>query len=123
MKNCLINIPDRPAFMKIVENRQQDYGGYILQLDIDNLSASIINFKKGGNKTMAVKTVVRVKDGFEDVYALLLDKKDKVEEDVKKLVQERLDKIETMISDCTYTEEVEVPDEEVVEEETTNVVE
>ncbi len=116
---------ERPAFTQMIEESQLIINGYTLHIDYDNLSASIINLKKGGNKTMALKTVVRVKDGFDDVYALLLEKREKVEEDVKKLVQERLDKIDTMIADCTYTEEVEVPNEEevVAVEETTNVVE
>ena len=65
---------------------------------------------------MHKETVVKVKPVFEDVYPLLLDKKARVEEEVRKLVQERVDEIDKMIADCTYTEEIDVADEEDVDE-------
>lgn len=40
-------MPDRPAFVRIIEHEQEyDMGGYTLQIDYDNLSASIINLNK-----------------------------------------------------------------------------
>lgn len=38
---------DRPAFVRIIEHEQEyNMGGYTLQIDYDNLSASIINLNK-----------------------------------------------------------------------------
>lgn len=116
MRKFTLNIIERPAFMKIVESDRHFYSGYTLQIDLDNPSESIINIIKRRGNSMHKETVVKVKPVFEDVYPLLLDKKARVEEEVRKLVQERVDEIDKMIADCTYTEEIDVADEEDVDE-------
>lgn len=115
-------LEDRPAFVQIVEKQPLlIINGYTLQIDVENLSASIIKLKKGGNKIM-LKQVKKAKQGFEEIYAQLLKMQDNLEDEVRKLVEQKQEEINKMIDDCTYTEEVEVPDEEVVEtDETSNI--
>ena len=72
-----INIPERPAFMQLVEAPTETLinNDYILQIDKENLSVNIIKLKKGGEKTMATKMVPQAKAGFEKYYDELLERK------------------------------------------------
>jgi len=62
-----------------------------------------------------VKQEIKVDEGFENTYELLLSEKEKIEEMVRKQVEERTAKIDEIIKMITTVVEVEVPDE-VVEE-------
>lgn len=62
-----------------------------------------------------VKQEIKVDEGFETTYELLLGEKEKIEEMVRKQVEERTAKIDEIIKMITKVIEVEVPDE-VVEE-------
>lgn len=110
-----INIPERPAFLKIVELEQQNYGDYTLQINKQNISDSIIKLNKRREVTMK-KTVVRVKDGFENVYQELLTMQENLEAEIRKLMAKKAEDIQNTIAQCTYEEEIEVPDEEPVAE-------
>ena len=119
MKHKILNLLERPAFVKMVESDRSFYNGYTLQIDINNPSESIINLNKRRENSMHIEKIVKVKPVFEDVYPLLLDKKARIEEEVRKLVQERVDEIDKMLAECTYIEDVEVADEEELVEEPT----
>ena len=132
-QKVLENIPDnRPVFMKMVDENefeQPNLNGYTLQVNIVDRCASIINLTKGGRSSM-IKTVVKALEGFERQFDDLNEMKANLElekEEAKKVAiaeveakfavkSERIDKVLETVS---VTEEIEVPDEEVV---TTEVV-
>ena len=118
MKNIL-NIIERPAFMQIIDiDQEKIYDGYILQIDYDNLSASIIIQKKGGKNTM-VKTVEKVKEGYEQIYNDVLDYEQHLEEKIRQQMADDLERVKVLKAQCVETVEVEVPDEEETTEEVT----
>ena len=62
-----------------------------------------------------IKQETRVLAGYEDIYDKLIAMKDNIEAEVRKLVEEKTTKIDTLIAEVTEVVEVEVADEEVVE--------
>lgn len=120
-------IEDRPAFVQIVEEPTSPIiNGYTLQIDIVDRSASIINLKKGGNKSM-LKTVVKALEGFERQFDELTEMKANLEAEkeeakqvaiaeVEKKFEEKSQRIDKVLETVSVTEEVEVPDEEVIED-------
>lgn len=118
MKNIL-NIIERPAFMQIIDvDQEQIYDGYILQIDYDNLSASIIIQKKGGENTM-IKIVEKVKESYEQIYNDVLDYEQHLEEKIRQQMADDLERVKVLKAQCVETVEVEVPDEEETTEEVT----
>lgn len=118
MKNIL-NIIERPAFMQIIDiDQEKIYDGYTLQIDYDNLSASIIIQKKGGKNTM-IKTVEKVKEGYEQIYNDVLDYEQHLEEKIRQQMADDLERVKVLKAQCVETVEVEVPDEEETTEEVT----
>ena len=61
-----------------------------------------------------IKQETRVLAGYEDIYDKLIAMKDNVEAEVRKLVEEKTKKIDTLLAEVTEVVEVEVADEEVV---------
>ena len=109
-------IKEKPAFMQIVELDQEDtFYGYTLQIDYDNLSASIIISKKGGIGSM-LKTVEKVKAGYEQIYNDVLAYEQSLEEKIRQQMAEDLERVKTLKAQCVETVEIEVPDEEVEQE-------
>lgn len=117
---------DRPAFTQIVEESQLTINGYTLQLNPIDQTASIINLKKGGNKSM-LKKVVKALEGFEDLYDKVSEMKENLEAEKQEAIKiavaeveeryaEKSAKIDEVFAQVSETEEVEVPDEEVVAE-------
>lgn len=126
MKTNFITLQERPAFMQIVELDQQAeiYDGYTLQIDLQHLSASIINSKKGGNVSM-IKTVVKALEGFEKQFDELNEMKANLENDkeiakqealaeVERKFEARQSQIDRVLETVSVTEEIEVADEEEV---------
>lgn len=62
-----------------------------------------------------IKQETRVLAGYEDIYDKLVAMKDNIEAEVRKLVEEKTTKINTLIAEVTEVVEVEVADEEIVE--------
>lgn len=118
MKNIL-NIIERPAFMQIIDvDQEQIYDGYTLQIDYDNLSASIIIQKKGG-KNIMVKTVEKVKEGYEQIYNDVIAYEQHLEEKIRQQMADDLERVKVLKAQCVETVEIEVPDEEETTEEVT----
>lgn len=117
MKTNFITLQERPAFMQIVELDQQAeiYDGYTLRIDFEHLSASIINLKKGGIGSM-LKTVEKVKAGYEQIYNDVLAYEQSLEEKIRQQMAEDLERVKTLKAQCVETVEIEVPDEEVEQE-------
>ena len=127
MRNLLANIPERPAFMKLVDIVQQDYNeGYTFQLDPENPPASIINLNKRRRVSM-IKVEVKALEGFENIFDELNAKKANLEAEKEVAKQEALaqvearfaenaERIDRAIETISVTEEIEVPDEELTEE-------
>lgn len=119
--------PDaRPAFTQMVEERQPLINGYTLQINNVDLSASIINLKKGGNKSM-LKKVVKALEGFEELYDKTSEMKANLEVEKEEAIKvavaeveeryaEKSAKIDEVFAQVSVTEEIEVPDEEEVVE-------
>lgn len=67
-----------------------------------------------------IKEEVRVKVGYEDIHTMATDKLNKLEEEIRREIEERIAKDkETLlgiIAGCEETVEVEVPEEEPSEE-------
>ena len=126
-------IEDRPAFVQIVEEPTPPIiNGYTLRIDFVDLSASIINLKKGGNKSM-VKTVVKALEGFEKLYDEVSEMKENLEAEkdeaikiavaeVEERYAEKSAKIDELFAKVSVTEEVEVPDEVAEDVEVTEEV-
>lgn len=119
MKNIL-NIIERPAFMQIIDvDQEKTYDdGYTLQIDYDNLSANIIIQKKGG-KNIMVKTVEKVKEGYEQIYNDVIAYEQHLEEKIRQQMADDLERVKVLKAQCVETVEVEVPDEEETTEEVT----
>lgn len=127
MRNLLANIPERPAFMKLVDFEQQENNeGYTLQLDPENPPASIINLNKRRRVSM-IKTEVKALEGFENIFDELMAKKTSLDEEKQVAIQaaiaqveerfvETAGRIDRAIEQVSVTEEIEVPDEELTEE-------
>lgn len=119
MKPCNINMLDRPAFVRIIEHEQEyNMDGYTLQIDYDNLSASIIISKKGGIGSM-LKTVEKVKEGYEQIYNDVIEYEQHLEEKIRQQMAEDIERVKVLKAQCVETVEVEVPDEEETTEEVT----
>ena len=71
-----------------------------------------------GEENVKMKEVTQVKAGYEEIHAMATDKLNKLEEEVRREVEERIAKDkETLVGIIAGCEEtVLVPDEEVVEE-------
>lgn len=127
MRNLIANIPERPAFMKLVDFKQQENNeGYTLQLDPENPPASIINLNKRRRVSM-IKVEVKALEGFENIFDELNAKKANLEAEKEVAKQEALaqvearfaenaERIDRAIETISVTEEIEVPDEELTEE-------
>ena len=112
----IMYIEEKPAFMQTVELIQEDtFYGYTLQIDYDNLSASIIISKKGGIGSM-LKTVEQVKAGYEQIYNDVLAYEQGLEKKIRQQMAEDLERVKTLKAQCVETVEIEVPDEEVEQE-------
>ena len=61
-----------------------------------------------------IKQEIVVKEGYEEIYNKLVDMKGKLEEKIRKQVEEEAKTIDNMICECTDIVEVEV--EDVIEE-------
>lgn len=109
-------------------NSEQNYvqipDGYILQIDLQHLSASIINSKKGGKVSM-IKTVVKALEGFEKQFDELNEMKANLENDkeiakqealaeVERKFEARQSQIDRVLEIVSVTEKIEVADEEEV---------
>lgn len=68
-----------------------------------------------------IKQEIRVLEGYEDIHTQLVAKREVIEEEVRKAVADRTEKIDALISQITETVEVEVPDEEPTTEENIEV--
>ena len=134
---------DRPVFMQMIDNVSNEIAlgdDYILQIDIDNLSANIIKLKKGG-KNMATKVITKAKPKFEAIYEELLARKEELNSKKEIAIKEAIAKattdveaefaseeltLDNMLKEVTVEETVEVEDEveetEVVGEETVSEV-
>ena len=133
MKYNILGMPERPAFMRIVDFEQRDINeGYILQIDEKNMSASIIKLNKRRSSSM-IKTVVKALEGFETIFDELNAKKVNLEADKEVAIQEAIaevvakfaenaERIDKAIETISITEEIEVPDEEISEEVATEQV-
>ena len=131
---CCVDIPDRPVFMKMVEETEQPtFNGYTLQLDIADRSASIINLTKGGEHSM-LKTVVKALEGFEKQFDDLNEMKANLDieiEEAKKVaiaeVEARFEvksqRIDNALKAVSETVEIEVEDEIEDEVKTEDAVE
>lgn len=114
-------IKDRPAFVQIVEEPTSPIiNGYTLQIDIVDRSASIIILEKGGNKSM-LKTVERVKAGWEEIYEKVIALEKDTEEKIRQQMAKELESIRVMKSECIELVEIEVPDEVDVAEDSETV--
>ncbi len=102
----------KSALMQIIYNKDDCCyeSGYIL--DDEDYPSVIILKKEGGKKSMEEQTIVKVKEGFESVYAELKKLDENCEADIQKAFAERKSKIQKMIADCTYTEVVLVKKDE-----------
>lgn len=102
----------KSALMQIIYNKDDCCyeTGYIL--DDEDCPSVIILKKEGGKKSMEEQTIVKVKEGFESVYAELKKLDENCEADIQKAFAERKSKIQKMITDCTYTEVVLVKKDE-----------
>lgn len=66
-----------------------------------------------------VKTEIRVLEGFEKTYDELIAMRNGIEEEIRRKVEEKAQKIDRVIAEITEEVEVEVPDEEVEQTEET----
>lgn len=135
-------LEERPAFISIIDyDTTTIINGYTLMLDVDSLTLSIINFKKGGSKNM-IKTILKAKKGWEELYDKVMAKKENHEaskneaiEDIKNtldLLAEKYEiaidvndilakveekfvtdarEIEKVLEQVSVVEEIEIPDE------------
>ena len=109
---------DRPAFVQVID---YDYGivdldeRTVVIIDQENKSCNII-LKKGGYKTM-VKTVEKVKEGYEEIYEKVIAFEEHLEEKIRQQMADDLEAVKRMKADCVETVEIEVPDEEETTEE------
>lgn len=101
-----INIPERPAFMQLVDTPTETLvnDDYILQIDEKNLSVNIIKLKKGGRKTMATKIVPQAKAGFEKYYDELLERKEGLAAKKEEALRVEIEKVTAEI-DAKFAEE------------------
>lgn len=117
MKYNYFNTFNRPAFVQVID---YDYGivdldeRTVVIIDQENKSCNII-LKKGGYKTM-VKTVERVKAGYEEIYEKAVAFEANLEETIRQQMANDLEAVKRIKADCVETVEVEVPDEEITEE-------
>lgn len=101
-KQSFIYLDDRPAFVQMVDIKQPNFNGYTLQIDYDNLSASIINLKKEGN-AMNEKEIK---------YTILADDGENIE--FEKAIVERKNSSRSQVS--AYRERIDAIKAHIVEE-------
>lgn len=124
-------ISERPAFIKMVDmsdNIIEINNGYILQVNPNNLFASVIKFKKGGTN-MATKTILKAKPKFEAIFDELNARKAELDSKKEIALNEAIAKatadveadfaneaeiINNMLAEITEEEVIEVEDEEIV---------
>lgn len=113
----VVETTERPPFVRFInyDGTIVNVDGYTLQIDINNLSASIINLKKRGNMSM-VKTVEQVRQGYEKIYEDVVEYEKNLEERVRQQMANDLERVKAMKQQCLEIVEVEVPDEEIVAE-------
>ena len=113
----VVKTTERPPFVRFInyDGTIVNVDGYTLQIDINNLSASIINLKKRGNMSM-VKTVEQVRQGYEKIYEDVVEYEKNLEERVSQQMASDLERVKAMKQQCLEIVEVEVPDEEIVAE-------
>lgn len=109
-------LDDRPAFVQMVDIKQPNFNGYTLRIDYDNLSASIIIQKKGG-KNIMIKTVEKIKEGYEQIYNDVIEYEQHLEEKIRQQMADDLERVKTLKAQCVQQVEIEVPDEEETTEE------
>lgn len=114
-KQSFIHLDNRPAFVKVIDIKQPNLNGYTLQIDYESLFASIIISKKGG-KNIMIKTVEKVKEGYEQIYNDVIDYEQHLEEKIRQQMADDLERVKVLKAQCVETVEVEVPDEEITEE-------
>lgn len=114
-KQSFIHLGNRPAFVKVIDIKQPNLNGYTLQIDYESLFASIIISKKGG-KNIMIKTVEKVKEGYEQIYNDVIDYEQHLEEKIRQQMADDLERVKVLKAQCVETVEVEVPDEEITEE-------
>lgn len=130
MRHIIFNLPERPAFMKIVEIDRHFYNGYTLQIDIDNPSESIINLNKRRGKTMLVPERVAIDESWEEIFNSVKKRRENFDKDLEEAKAQAIAEVERKYEhDRLVLEEmyigssreiqVEVPDEEEVVEEPT----
>lgn len=101
--------------MQMVDIKQPNFNGYTLRIDYDNLSASIIIQKKGG-KNIMIKTVEKIKEGYEQIYNDVIEYEQHLEEKIRQQMADDFERVKVLKAQCVETVEVEVPDEEITEE-------
>lgn len=116
-KQSFIHLDNRPAFVKVIDIKQPNLNGYTLQIDYESLFASIIISKKGG-KNIMIKTVEKVKEGYEQIYNDVIDYEQHLEEKIRQQMADDFERVKVLKAQCVETVEVEVPDEEITEEAT-----
>ena len=109
-------LDDRPAFVQMVDIKQPNFNGYTLRIDYDNLSASIIIQKKGG-KNIMVKTIEKIKEGYEQIYNDVIEYEQHLEEKIRQQMADDLERVKTLKAQCVQQVKIEVPDEEETTEE------
>lgn len=102
--------------MQMVDIKQPNFNGYTLRIDYDNLSASIIIQKKGG-KNIMIKTVEKIKEGYEQIYNDVIEYEQHLEEKIRQQMADDLERVKTLKAQCVQQVEIEVPDEEETTEE------
>lgn len=111
-------INNRPAFVRLYneENNLINGNGYTLQVDVDRKQASIIILEKGG-KNIMIKTVEKIKEGYEQIYNDVIEYEQHLEEKIRQQMADDLQRVKTLKAQCVEQVEVEVPDEEEIAEE------
>lgn len=66
-----------------------------------------------------VKTVEKVKEGYEKIYEEILECERTLEEKIRKQMEDDLNRVKTLKAQCVEIVEIEVPDEEEITEEVT----
>lgn len=106
------------SFVRVVEEKSKiNNRGYVLG-KCDNYP-SVIILRKGGNTSM-IKTVEKVKEGYEKIYEDIVEYEKTLEEKIRKQMEDDLNRVKALKEQCVEIVEVEIPDEEEQEE---NVVE
>lgn len=112
-----VETTERPPFVRFInyDGTIVNVDGYTLQIDINNLSTSIINLKKRGNMSM-LKTVEQIKKGYEKIYEDAIEYEQNLEERVRQQMADDFERVKAIKEQCIETVEIDVPDEGIVAE-------